>query len=103
MPRFEPFRGLRYVPRVVELGDVIAPPYDVIDPGQRAVLAARNPANAVLVELPEPDRRAGLDRYQVASRLFARWQETGILRPDPRPSLYPYAHDRAPTGTGPSG
>jgi uncharacterized protein (DUF1015 family) len=102
VPHFEPFTGLRYPPRVVRLDDVIAPPYDVIGSAERARLAARNPANSVLVELPEPDLSAGLDRYQVAARLFARWRDTALVKPDPNPSFYVYrmapAGGRATTG-----
>lgn len=90
VPRLESFRGLRYNPAAVRLDDVIAPPYDVIDPLQRARLAHRNPANAVTVELPEPDLSRRLDRYQVAATLLASWQARGILLQDPSPSLYPY-------------
>jgi uncharacterized protein (DUF1015 family) len=101
MPRFEPFRGLRYAPGV-PIGQVMAPPYDVISSAERVHLASRHQANAVLVELPEPDLRGGRDRYQVAAALFNRWQAEGLLRPDPTPCLYPYrmtdTSGRASTG-----
>jgi uncharacterized protein (DUF1015 family) len=90
MPRFEPFRGVRYAPDAAPIGQVMAPPYDVISSAERVHLASRNPANAVLVELPEPDLAAGLDRYKVATELFTRWQSNGTLRTDPEPCLYPY-------------
>ena len=54
MPRFEPFRGVRYDPRRVDLARVTAPPYDVIDGTARRELADRHPCNAVCVDLPEP-------------------------------------------------
>ena len=90
MPRFEPFRGLRYQPARAPIAQVIAPPYDVISPAERTHLASRNQANAVLVELPEADLSGGRDRYAVASELFTRWQAEGILAADGAPSLYPY-------------
>jgi uncharacterized protein (DUF1015 family) len=90
MPRFEAFRGLRYQPEFAPLAQVIAPPYDVISSAERVHLASRNQANAVLVELPEADLRAGRDRYAVATDLFYRWLNEGILAADPEPSLYPY-------------
>jgi uncharacterized protein (DUF1015 family) len=89
MPRFEPFRGLRYAATSTPIAQVIAPPYDVITSAERVRLASRHVANAVLVELPEPDLAAGLDRYAVAKALFSRWQD-GLLRADPTPCLYPY-------------
>jgi len=90
VPRFEPFQGLRYRPEVAPLDQVIAPPYDVISATERGRLAARHPANAVLVELPETDLSGRRDRYTVATELFTRWQAKGILVADPLPSLYPY-------------
>ncbi len=90
MVRFAPFAGLRYDPSRVELSAVIAPPYDVISPDERARLAARHSANSVRVELPEPDNRAGLDRYANAARQLEEWQEAGLLVHDPAPSFYAY-------------
>ncbi len=90
MPRFEPFQGLRYRPEVAPVAQVIAPPYDVISPAERAHLASRHRANSVLVELPEADLSGRRDRYAVATELFTRWQGKGILVADPVPSLYPY-------------
>ena len=90
MPRFEPFQGLRYQPDLAPLAQVIAPPYDVISATERAHLASRHRANAVLVELPEADLSGRRDRYTVATETFARWRDKGILVPDPVPSLYPY-------------
>jgi uncharacterized protein (DUF1015 family) len=90
VPRFEPFQGLRYRPDVAPLAQVIAPPYDVISPTERAHLASRHRANAVLVELPEADLSGRRDRYEVAADLFAKWQAKGLLVTDPVPSLYPY-------------
>jgi uncharacterized protein (DUF1015 family) len=89
MPRFRPFAGLRYDPSV-PLDKVIAPPYDVVGPDERAELAARHRANAIHVELPAPDARAGLDKYGAAARNFANWREEGLLVPDPWAAFYAY-------------
>ncbi|MBV8463650.1 MAG: DUF1015 domain-containing protein [Acidimicrobiales bacterium] len=97
MPRFEPFHGLRYDAGRVDLDAVISPPYDVIGSEQRAQLAARHSANSVHVELPEPDNRAGLDRYQHAAQLWTEWQEDGLLRSDDDAAFYAYRM------TGPDG
>jgi uncharacterized protein (DUF1015 family) len=102
MPRFEPFRGLRYQPDMAPLAQVIAPPYDVITPTERVHLASRHQANSVLVELPEADLRGGRDRYAVATDLFTHWQGEGIIVAEGVPSLYPYrmtdAEGRTTTG-----
>jgi uncharacterized protein (DUF1015 family) len=68
---------------------VIAPPYDVIDPQERARLVGRHSANSARIELPEPDYRSGLDRYANAARQLEQWQEEGLLVRD-APSLYAY-------------
>jgi uncharacterized protein (DUF1015 family) len=86
VPRFEPFRGLRY--RDDEsLADVTAPPYDVIDDRQRAELASE-PHNAVRIDLPIDE--GGEDRYQVACRLLHEWQDEGVLVADDEPTFTVY-------------
>jgi len=90
MPRFEPFAGLRYDTTRVDLSMVVSPPYDVIGPEERSRLVLRHSANAVRVELPEPDHRAGLDRYDSAAHHLLRWEDEGILVRDPAPVLYAY-------------
>jgi len=85
-----PFDGVRYDPARVELVKVIAPPYDVVGPDERAALAARHSANSIQVELPEPDPRTGSDRYQAAAVRLTRWVDDGILVRDPAPAFYTY-------------
>jgi uncharacterized protein (DUF1015 family) len=87
MAEVRPLRALRYEPSVAgALGDVIAPPYDVIDAEQRAALVARSPYNVVNVDLPEdPD---GGDVYAHAARLLERWQGDGAVVRDDEPALW---------------
>jgi uncharacterized protein (DUF1015 family) len=86
--RFEPFPGIRYDLSRVDLARVIAPPYDVIDAAERAALAARDPHNAVRVDLP--DEADGDARYDVAKAFLAEWLADGTLVVDPRPSFTLY-------------
>ncbi len=102
MVRFAPFPGLRYDTARVDLSMVIAPPYDVIPPDERARLAARHSANSVRVELPEPDHRAGIDRYANAARQLEQWQQDGVLRRDPAPAFYAYRME-SPDGRATNG
>lgn len=93
MPRFEPFRGLRYQVRALQdkgcsLDQVIAPPYDIIEPDERERLAARSPYNAVHVELPEDE--PGRDRYHAAASLFEGWEAEGVLGRDTGAAFYGY-------------
>jgi uncharacterized protein (DUF1015 family) len=93
VPEIRAFRALRYSHDAVpDLARVVAPPYDVISPAQRAVLAARDPRNVVAIDLPvdlpgaaDPD-----DKYRAAARTFASWRSDGTLAKDPRPALYVY-------------
>src|ERR1700679_3616690 len=89
MPRFAPFTGLRY-DRSVPLDKVIAPPYDVVGPDERAVLAARHRANAIHVELPVQDTRTGLDKYRSAAQIFSTWRQDGVLAPEAGAVFYAY-------------
>ena len=84
MPRFEPFRGLRY--GADRLSDVVAPPYDVLSESDLAAYQSRSPHNIVHIDVP----RGGADRYDRAARVFRRWQADGVLVSDPEPSFTIY-------------
>src|SRR3954451_14808267 len=97
MADVQPFRALHYDPAVAgDFGDLVAPPYDVIDAEHRARLAARSPHNVVEVDLPES---SGGDIYEHAAELFARWQDEGAVVRDDEPALGALRQDY----TGPDG
>ena len=96
MALFQPISGIRYDPERVDLVDVLAPPYDVVDDEARARLEARSPYNAILVELGKAG--ADDDRYARAAHHLDAWLADGILRVDEEPSFYVYRmgwHDAA--------
>jgi uncharacterized protein (DUF1015 family) len=105
MARLEPFAGTRYDEGRVVLGDVVAPPYDVVDGAARAELAARSPYNAILVELPVAGDD-GSDPYEVAAQHYRDWLDAGVLARDPGRAFYVYrmgfvdheGHERSTTG-----
>src|SRR5436309_9949193 len=82
-----PLTGLRYDPaRVGDVGQVLAPPYDVITPPEQAELYARSPWNVIRLILPrEPERGA------TATRTLRDWVQTGVLVRDPAPAIYLYS------------
>jgi uncharacterized protein (DUF1015 family) len=87
MAEVKPLRALHYdLDRVGSLGDVIAPPYDVIGPTERSALIARSPHNAVELDLPEDP--GGGDRYAHAARTLNAWRDEGILVADAEPALW---------------
>jgi uncharacterized protein (DUF1015 family) len=90
MARFEAFRGTTYVAGMVRADDVIAPPYDVVRPADRVVLAARSEHNAIAVELPLADPAAGLDPYENAAAIFGRWHDDGVVRVEDEAAYYLY-------------
>jgi uncharacterized protein (DUF1015 family) len=92
VPRFSPFRGLRYDLDRVDPAAVTAPPYDVIDADARAGLVGRDPHNVVRIDLPVPDDTDG-DPYERAAERFAAWQRDGVLRRDAEPGFYVYRMD----------
>jgi uncharacterized protein (DUF1015 family) len=84
MADVEPLRALHYdLSRTGGLQDVVAPPYDVIDPEQRSALQERSPFNVVRIDLP-----AGDDPYEEAARLLASWRSEGIIVRDDQPALW---------------
>jgi len=87
MARIEPYRALRYDTTKVRAPDVLAPPYDVVGPAERARYAGRSAYNAIHLELPEPDVVGGLDRYEHAALLLSSWERSGVLLLDDEASL----------------
>lgn len=87
VPRFEPFRSLRYAPDA-PLPEVIAPPYDVLSEADLDELAGRHAHNIVHVDVPR--ERDGDGRYDAAAGVLRRWIETGVLVRDPVPSFTIY-------------
>jgi uncharacterized protein (DUF1015 family) len=82
-----PLRGLRYDPASVgDVGQALAPPYDVISPAEQAELYGRSLYNAIRLILP---REA--DRGAAAARQLREWVEARVLVPDPAPALYLYS------------
>src|ERR671933_241892 len=99
MADVKPLRALHYDPaKVGSLQAVAAPPYDVVDPEQRAALAERSPYNIVALDLPQAATPGG-DPYAAAADLLARWQADGALVRDEQPAIWALVQDYvAPDG-----
>ena len=87
-----PFRGIRYVAsRGRALGQLLAPPYDLVSLEQRDELLRRSPHNVAHLTMGE-DRTGdcvGRNKYTRAAEYWSAWQAEGILRGDPKPAFYP--------------
>ena len=86
MPRFEPFRALRYA--TTHLDRVIAPPYDVLSSEDVDELAARSEHNIVHIDVPRESDGGG--RYEQAASRLEAWIAGGILVADDDPSFTLY-------------
>jgi uncharacterized protein (DUF1015 family) len=82
VPLVTPFAGERYAAQD-RLSDLIAPPYDVIPPVDREVLAARDRCNIVHLILPQ-----GREGYAAAGKTLSKWRADGVLRRDSQPCVY---------------
>lgn len=123
MPQVRPFRGIEYaldrlakprIPdrvrrpdepelgpgrRVADLTDLVCPPYDVIGADEQAALMARDPHNAVRLELnPDPDP------HPAAASALAAWLDEGVLElaRRPEPTVYYYEHGTPALPDGPA-
>src|SRR5438128_725968 len=87
------FRAHRYdLGRVGALGDVIAPPYDVIDADLQAALYARSPHNVIrlILNKEEPGDTEANNRYTRAAAHLRDWLQGGVLKQDSARGLYVY-------------
>ncbi len=107
MAEVRPLEALHYnLGAIPSLADVTAPPYDVVDPRQRAELLARSPLNVVEIDLPQAP--AGRDPYEHADETLEAWTLQGVLMADREPAIWALTQDyRGPTaararGTGSS-
>lgn len=91
MPEISPFRGIRYNPgRVSDLGSVLAPPYDVINPQARQRLEEASPFNIVHILLGKPSETGGSLEYHHSGTLWKQWLEDQVLIKDSEAAFYIY-------------
>ena len=93
MPNIQPFEGLRYnLAQIGSLSDVVAPPYDVIDPTLQDALYEKHPNNVVRLilnkMLPTDDEQN--NRYTRSARELKNWKEEGVLQKESKPAIYVY-------------
>lgn len=91
MAELVPLRAIRFDPKVVHLGGVLAPPYDVISADQQEALYGRDLRNIVRVDFGQelPDDVPGVqDRYTRAVAHLEAWRQLGVLIQDESPCFY---------------
>ena len=99
MAEVQPLHALHYdLAKAGPLGDVLAPPYDVIDGAAREALVDRSEHNAVQLDLPEDP--GGGDRYEHAARTLAAWSRTACWSTTREPAIWALEQStRAPTAS----
>jgi uncharacterized protein (DUF1015 family) len=73
-----PFRSLRYA--TDDLAPLVAPPYDVISPEERADYLGRSPHNIVHLTLPDSEEQA--------AATLSEWRDAGVLVEDAEPAYW---------------
>ncbi len=92
----EPFKALRFdVEVVADVGDCIAPPYDVIDDAQREQLYAKSQYNIVRITRGKttPADNEQNNQYTRAADYLSRWIKEGVLKQDSAEAIYAYVQD----------
>lgn len=94
MPEVKPIAAIHYdFPRLGgDLSGVLAPPYDVLDEGDKKALLSKSARNIIAVDLPHlPPKTAGpVEVYEAAARRLACWLDDGTLIREREPALYLY-------------
>jgi len=88
-----PLRALHYdASRVGQIGDCLAPPYDVISPAMQEAYHARHPYNVVRLTLGRQHAgdTAADNRYTRAAATLDDWRARGVLRAAAQPAFWVY-------------
>ncbi len=91
-----PFRAFRFDANIVgDVGNCIAPPYDVIDAEQQQKLYEKNEYNIVRISRGKTytSDNSGNNQYTRAADYFNSWIEKGVLKQDSAESIYAYVQD----------
>ena len=100
--QIEPFKAFRFDSDVVgEVGDCIAPPYDVINDVQQEQLYEKSRHNLVRIikgKIKASDNGQE-NQYTRAAGYLSRWIEEGALKQDSAEAIYAYVQDFEVAGT----
>lgn len=97
-----PFKAFRFNPAVVgDVGNCIAPPFDVISPCQQEQLYQKSQYNIVRITKGKtaPSDDDSNNQYTRAAEYFKRWVQEGALKQDSTDAIYAYVQDFQLAGT----
>jgi uncharacterized protein (DUF1015 family) len=93
MAEIHAFQAIRYdLGHVGSLGDVVAPPYDVIGPEEQNALYEKHPCNVVrlILNRKEPGDDEANNAYTRANQFLKNWLTEGVLFTESDPAIYVY-------------
>jgi len=99
MTEIIPFHGTRFNAATAgEIGRLIAPPYDVINPTLREALYHQSEYN--IARITKAERAPGAAPYEPAAGIWRAWRQAGVVTRDPVAGFYVYeqffrVHDQA--------
>lgn len=95
MAEIIPFKGVLYNMSKVSGEDVIAPPYDIIEPEYKEKLYSKSPYNIVRIDFGKELERdsESQNRYTRAANNLNSWLKDGILHRSKTPAFYAYEVD----------
>jgi uncharacterized protein (DUF1015 family) len=85
MADIKPFKGIVYNKNLVNIKEVVSPPYDIISSKEKKLLAKQSPYNIVHLILKHDKNWP-----YTATTYFNNWLERKILLPDTQQAIYPY-------------
>lgn len=89
MALVKPFKGIRYNPDSVDLGDVVTLPYDVISDEKRNYYSGLSDLSFINLILP----KNGASRYENARKTMDSWISSRVLVEDDSPAFYWYREE----------
>jgi len=92
MAEIIPFKGILYNVSKVSIGDVLAPPYDIITPEHQEELYRKSPFNIVRIDFgkEQPGDNETDNKYTRSKNNLEAWIKKGILIRSEKPSFYAY-------------
>jgi uncharacterized protein (DUF1015 family) len=92
----KPFKGFRFDPNVAgDVGNCIAPPFDVIGPAEQQQLYEKSEYNIVRITKGKTSRSDNEhdNQYTRAADYLAQWIKSGVLKQDSKEAIYAYVQD----------
>jgi len=92
MAEIIPFKGILYNVSKVSIGDVLAPPYDIITPEHQEELYRKSPFNIVRIDFgkEQPGDDETDNKHTRSKKYLEAWIKEGILIRSEKPSFYAY-------------